>query len=890
VTFLDHFATASWYAPGIGYISKVHSMPPTPDAFLDPILSGSSQVRLAFLYQSDTAAEYTRENGRPGDTVPGRLLGFELLSAHWFRRVWRRYLSVLGYGTLPGQLERALGQVRLQDGFNGLPGNLRQQLYEAHLRFGMRMLLESDPAPVGLAELVAGERRLDAEDVREGDWYLIEYHDGGRLRTPRQPARLDEIVYSTIGLSSGRDGSPRRGTVLDIVPLATAHPALNLLLQALHFPQADPQADARAGRHGRPVGSAPRVVMDASQHVRIEGTGADFPLTFARPGDQPAWTPAGLATLQFAQAPVGPPTTAAPPAHAAHAAAGPARPRAPGNPMTYTGSGRQPFVGVNMVGAGNNTALYGRDGIVAYVDFGAPLPVNGNTDPGGTPPCACGDPPMILSHWDYDHYAMARKVDGAWRRRWLAPQQVMGSVSARELYVRLLVSAPYGGALALWPVGTGPAHLEMPFGYIERGLGKPVNDDCLAVHVRTRDDPAGAPAAPWPAVFAARPVPAPAPAPARRAAIIVDNGSQAVWIDHAVAAAIGFAVALPGTTRLPAARLASLRIPSRWIPSSGLKLPPGLGGGTYTPVLPGGQPWPGGWALSASHFVQIGGCIVDFPPKSSGLHVENVMCVSPTPGTIWARRPGPALAPGPGGATWLATQSRWKPVWRHGGWLVQLPGPAAAALAPLPAGPTAITPAPGAAPVGDKEEYILLPGDAGFQHLPSLQERRKAVARGQAVPAFVGMLATHHGSDSWIPDDPIAGPEAVDHIPPARSAKIVYSYGTRTSGPHEGAHCYVKNHFGHPRPAAINAYCAAGWGMPEAAGAHAFNRLNTAPRDFDSRQPFNPLNIASGTTPDAANGKGHYNGNVALAPRMTPSAATLVHLCPHCHQQRSYFT
>jgi len=870
-------------------------MPLTPGAFLDQFLTDGARTRLAFLYQADAPAEYTRENGRQGDTVLASLLGFELLSAHWFSKVWHRYLRGFGHGNLLAELERELGPWgRLQDGFDGLSESLRRQLYDAHLRYGMRMRLESDPAPVGLAELVAGENRLAADNVREGDWYVVHYHGGHDLRTPRQPTRPDEMVYASIGLSSNQDGPPRRATVLDIVPLAMKYPGLNLLLQALHFPQTDPQAD-------KPGGGPPHIVMDDSQHFNVKGTYGDFPLTFARRRDQPAATASGLAALQHVQAPGGPPTVATSPApaaspatHATHAAAAPAQPQATGNPMAYAGSGDRSFVGVNAVGAGNNAALYGRGGIVAHVDFGAPLPLNANTDPGGTAPCLCGDSPMILSHWDYDHYAMARMAADAWRRRWLAPQQVIGSVSARELYMGLLVSAPRGGALALWPVGAGEAHLKLPFGYVERGLGKPVNDDCLAVHVRTRDDPAGASAAPWPAVFAPRPRPTPAPAPAaapapaRRAAIIVDNGSQAVWLDPAVGAHIGFAVALPGTTRLPTARLASHRIATRWIPSGGIKLPPHLGGGTYTPVLPDGQSWPGGWALSADHFVQIGGCIVDFPSRASGMQVDNIICVSPTPGTIWARRPGSAVGPGPGGATWLDTKSRWKPVWRHGGWLVQLPRHSVAALMPLPAGPAAIAPAPGAAPVRDTEEYILLPGDAGYQHLPSLQARKKALDNSQAVPAFIGMMATHHGSDSWIPGDATAQAAALEHIPSATMAKIVYSYGTRTGGPDKGAHCYVRDHCGHPRTAAINAYGKAGWGMPQPAVAHAFNRLNTAPHDFESNQPFNPLNLPSGTTPGAAHDKGHYNGNVALAPGKAP-AATLDHTCPHCGQTRSYF-
>lgn len=375
-------------------------MPPTPGAFLDRFPNDGPRTRLAFLYQSDAPAEYTRTNGRQGDTVFASLLGFELLSAHWFRKVWHRYLSGFGHGNLLKELEWELGpRGRLQDGFDRLSEHLRQKLYDAHLRYGMRMRLESDPAPVGLAELVADVNRLATDNVREGDWYVVHYHGGHDLRAPRQPTRPDEMVYASIGLSSNQDGPPRRATVLDIVPLAMEFPGFNLLLQALHFPQTDPQANGRGGGQARrPDGGAPHIVVDESQHFRVKGTYGDFPLTFARRRDQPAETVSGLAALKHVQAPGGPATAAALPAPATHAAAAPAQPHAQGNPMAYTGSGPRPFVGVNAVGAGNNAALYGRDGIVAHVDFGAPLTVNANTDPGGTTPCLCGDSPMILSH------------------------------------------------------------------------------------------------------------------------------------------------------------------------------------------------------------------------------------------------------------------------------------------------------------------------------------------------------------------------------------------------------------------------------------------------------------------------------------------------------------
>ncbi|MEH6433821.1 hypothetical protein [Massilia sp. DD77] len=904
-------------------------MSSSPSILLDQILSARtspsraahdysnerrSQVRLAFLYQCDSAAEYTNGKRRKKHQVasPASLLGFELLSAYWFRKVWQNYLSVLGHGALPGQLEQALGNhSRIQDGFDGLSRDLRQRLYDAHLRYGMRTLLESDPAPVALAELIASPTLLRAKHVREGDWYLIEYRDGGSLQAPRQPTKLDEIVYTSIGLSSDQDGRPRRGTLLRIVPLAVEDRALHALLQALHFPQAEPQAGPRAGEEGRPPrGDMPRIVMDESQHFVMKAADGDFPLSFARRRDQPTSKSSRHAALMNAivagrQQAMAPPPPAGSPGP--HVALRPGQPQAQSqcNPMTWSGSGPQPFVGVNMVGAGNNMALYGRDGIVAYVDFGAPLPANENTAPSCANPCVCDDPRMILSHWDYDHYAMVRKVGGAWQRRWLAPQQVLGSVSARELYMRLLAAAPRGGALALWPISSGPTHLNLPFGYVERGTGAPVNDDCLAVHVRTRDDPAGPPAAAWPAIFASRSAPTTAAGPARPRAVIVSNHLEAAWFDTAAHTPWRYSVAVPLTTRpmwlwhpspprgatvwgKVLAPTIGRSIRACWIPAAGLPVPGHPGGKTDKPALPSGKPWPGGWAMSATDFVDLGGCIVDFPSGASGVPVDNVMCVSPTPGTIWAAPARPS-ALGPGGAIWFPATSGWKPAWRSGGWMLPLPVSGAAALAPLPAGPTPIVPAVGAAPVTAKEEYILLPGDAGYQHLPSLQTRKKAIAGNQAVPTFVGMVATHHGSDSWIPKTAALAIQATAHIPTAGTPKIVYSYGTRIHGSSTGAHCYVVNGDGHPRPDAINAYSAFGWGSPDAAGPYAFNRLNTAPHDFESAQPFNPLGLASGTGPAVANSDGHYNGNVALTPHMSSVVASLIHTCPHCKQQRKYY-
>ena len=93
----------------------------------------------------------------------------------------------------------------------------------------------------------------------------------------------------------------------------------------------------------------------------------------------------------------------------------------------------------------------------------------------------------------------------------------------------------------------------------------------------------------------------------------------------------------------------------------------------------------------------------------------------------------------------------------------------------------------------------------------------------------------------------------------------MYSYGTEMTGPNVGRHYYYEDGDvnGHPNNEAVDEYVKKGWGVT-AAGPGFVSRLNTATRDFDSKQSFNPLSIIKGTPTSDANRQGHFNGNVAL--------------------------
>ena len=929
----------------------------------------------AFLYQDETPPRA----GRPF------LLRFESLEAEWFDTVWALFKTSLGGDVLESNLSTALGGRSIQEGYAGLPLDDRRRLYKLHLRYMVRTLRETDPAPVSLMEVLTDQ--LFTSQVRLGDWYVVTLAEGRLLDPLRQPETAGEAILATIGLTRDADGAPTLHSLLNIAPLTQVDPPLHAVLQGLHYAHPDP--DASKGGGAAPAPPDPDISMSiaSDNSITLHAETGDILVTGAwrpqgppirqvpawrrprryranplggagggpPPGGGPPFPPGGggppLPPGGGGPPPPGPPVGGGPP---------PLPPPPPVNPMVSHGANYQPFVGVNLVGAGNNIALWDRNGaVIAYCDYGLPTAVNINTYPAAAlDPCVCSDPVIFLSHWDYDHYAMVRQVPNAIRRRWIAPVQVFGSVAGRELYVRILSEAPNGGALHLWPVppaGAPPTHLMTSFGFLERANGLPVNDDGLVLYVRVVDDPAAIPVSALPAAFGARAMPAPLPAGivpgmVLNTAIILNGGLAGEWIDWAIGAPFNATMIVvpvvgaappfgappaPGTAAgalvLLGAGLPGGAFNALWIPPGGVPLPAGIGG-NYVP--PGGA---GGWAITPARFVAQGGFIIDFPSAATGPPHNNMMCVSPTPGTAW--QPAPAAAPVPpplavGAALVPAVglaaggAAMWQPIWGGGqGPCWEIPqGVGAAAIPPVPAGAVALGVGAGAPPITINERYVVLPADAGFHHLPTMASWQAALAGGAGVvPHVVGLVATHHGSDSWIPPG-LALP--LQHIPgapgfalagsPTAGAvpadKIIYSYGTRIGGPNNGAHCYNVGGPGHPRPAAINAYSASGWGGPVAAPPplpRTFHRLNTAPHDYHSAQPYNPLPVAAGIAPAAANALGHLNGDIAIGwdpaapgpiagdhfpPAHLPAAAPgpnapapIRRVCATCGQVRNFF-
>lgn len=100
------------------------------------------------------------------------------------------------------------------------------------------------------------------------------------------------------------------------------------------------------------------------------------------------------------------------------------------------------------VGQGNCNALLGDDGSVAlYYDFGRGIWPNNATYPiQMTHACTANTPPVVLSHWDWDHWAMVQHFHELLDSKWVVPNQKLGLMHAA-----LAAALAERGNLLVWP-------------------------------------------------------------------------------------------------------------------------------------------------------------------------------------------------------------------------------------------------------------------------------------------------------------------------------------------------------------------------------------------------------------------------------------------------------
>lgn len=91
-----------------------------------------------------------------------------------------------------------------------------------------------------------------------------------------------------------------------------------------------------------------------------------------------------------------------------------------------------------------------------YFDLGCGVYRNAHTTPTPLRYCWSADPPIVLSHWDADHWAGANKDTNALTRTWIAPRQTIGPVHSG--FANAIIQA--GGSILIWG-SAGPATVTM---------------------------------------------------------------------------------------------------------------------------------------------------------------------------------------------------------------------------------------------------------------------------------------------------------------------------------------------------------------------------------------------------------------------------------------------
>ena len=130
------------------------------------------------------------------------------------------------------------------------------------------------------------------------------------------------------------------------------------------------------------------------------------------------------------------------------------------------------------VGQGNCNAICTIFGTpLVYFDFGGGTTNNLKTYPKNIRFCFGAQPPVVLSHWDWDHWASGTRDTNSLDVKWIAPRQRVGLNHAK--FANDLASR---GNLLLWPKNLN--FLPTPFGNIVRCTGTGRNDSGLAFYPR----------------------------------------------------------------------------------------------------------------------------------------------------------------------------------------------------------------------------------------------------------------------------------------------------------------------------------------------------------------------------------------------------------------------
>jgi hypothetical protein len=91
--------------------------------------------------------------------------------------------------------------------------------------------------------------------------------------------------------------------------------------------------------------------------------------------------------------------------------------------------------------------------VATYFDFGGGVAGNTKTFPKRLKTfCFCLDPPIILSHWDHDHWSSEGRDTRVHSSTWIVPRQTMKQSKRAPHHAALITSIQSnGGAVLIWP-------------------------------------------------------------------------------------------------------------------------------------------------------------------------------------------------------------------------------------------------------------------------------------------------------------------------------------------------------------------------------------------------------------------------------------------------------
>jgi len=149
-------------------------------------------------------------------------------------------------------------------------------------------------------------------------------------------------------------------------------------------------------------------------------------------------------------------------------------------------------IAVYDVGQGNSNGLLHDGRVVIYFDFGGGAGRNTKTFPSVLKKfcfCATSSPPIVLSHWDHDHWSSEGRDTTSHYATWIAPRQTIHGGKRAPHHNALITSIKKYGKLLIWP--NTVSTLSVGKLRIHKCTGTVKNDSGLAMEIFPPDTASG---------------------------------------------------------------------------------------------------------------------------------------------------------------------------------------------------------------------------------------------------------------------------------------------------------------------------------------------------------------------------------------------------------------